>query len=78
MPEYEAAPPEIAEAIEIATPVETTTNHTPEKFVVRLKFFGLVTLKPEDFVKRLEELCQEFTESKEEYSFSWDTDFAAE
>ena len=77
MPEYQDAPPEIAEAIETATPVETT-NHTPEKFVVRLKFFGLVTLKPEDFVERLEELCQEFTETPADYCFSWDTDFAAE
>ena len=57
---------------------EETTTHKPEKFVVRLKFFGLVTLKPEEFVDRLEKLCQEYTESKEEYSFSWDTDFAAE
>ena len=47
----------------------------PEKFVVRLKFFGLVTTRPEDFVEKLQELCQEFTENPEDYSFSWDTDF---
>ena len=76
MPEYEDAPPEIGEAIEQSTTIEKA--HTPEKFVVRLKFFGLVTLKPEDFVKRLEELCQEFTETEADYCFSWDTDFAAE
>ena len=77
MPEYQDAPPEVAEAIETATPVETT-SHTPEKFVVRLKFFGLVTLKPEEFVEKLEQLCREYTDSPEEYCFSWDTDFAAE
>ena len=76
MPEYEDAPPEIAEAIETATPIEKA--HTPEKFVVRLKFFGLVTLKPEEFVERLEQLCKEFTETEADYCFSWDTDFAAE
>lgn len=56
---------------------EETTNHMPEKFVVRLKFFGLITVKPEEFVDKLEKLCQKFTESPEEYCFSWDTDFAA-
>ncbi|MXZ00022.1 hypothetical protein F4Y93_05000 [Candidatus Poribacteria bacterium] len=78
MPEYQDAPPEVAEAIETATPVETTTNHAPEKYVVRLKFFGLVTLKPEEFVEKLENLCQEYVDSPEEYCFSWDTDFTAE
>ena len=57
---------------------EKTTPHQPEKFVVRLKFFGLVTTRPEDFVEKLQELCQEYTECPEEYCFSWDTDFAAE
>ena len=46
-------------------------------FVVRFRFFGLVTCKPEEFVDKLEKLCQEYTNSPEEYSFSWDTDFAA-
>ena len=59
-------------------PKEKATPHQPEKFVVRLKFFGLVTVKPEEFVEKLEQLCQEFTDSPEEYSFSWSTDFAAE
>ena len=59
-------------------PKEKATPHQPEKFVVRLKFFGLVTCKPKEFVDKLEKLCQEFTDSPEEYSFSWDTDFAAE
>ena len=76
MPEYQDAPLEIAEAIEQSTTIEKV--HTPEKFVVRLKFFGLVTVKPEEFVEKLEKLCQEYTDSPEEYSFSWDTDFAAE
>ncbi len=57
---------------------EKTTTFKPEKFVVRLKFFGLVTCRPEEFVDKLEKLCQEYTKSKSEYSFSWDTDFAAE
>ena len=54
------------------------TTFKPEKFVVRLKFFGLVTTSPEDFVEKLQELCQEYTEYPEDYSFSWDTDFAGE
>ena len=51
---------------------DKTTPIKPEKFVVRLKFFGLVTTSPEDFVEKLQELCQEYTECPEEYSFSWD------
>lgn len=57
---------------------KTNKTFAPETFVIRLKFFGLITSKPEQFVERLEQLCQEFTNSPEEYSFSWDTDFAAE
>lgn len=57
---------------------DTKKPITPEKFVVRLKFFGLVTCKPEEFVDKLEQLCQEFVDSPEEYSFSWNTDFTAE
>ena len=38
---------------------EKTTPIKPEKFVVRLKFFGLVrTTRPEDFVEKLQELCR--------------------
>ena len=55
---------------------EKTTPHQPETSVVRLKFFGLVTTSPEDFVEKLQELCQEYTECPEDYSFSWQTDFA--
>ena len=47
-----------------------TTIIKPEKFVVRLKFSGLVTTRPEDFVEKLQELCQEYTDCPEEYSFS--------
>ena len=54
----------------------TTTQIKPDNFVVRVKFFGLVTTSPEDFVEKLQELCQEYTESPEDYSFSWQTDFA--
>ena len=61
-----------AETPEAKTPV------TVEKFVVRLKFFGLVTCRPEKFVEKLEKLCQEFVDSPEKYSFSWDSDFTAE
>ena len=46
-------------------------------FVVRFRFFGLVTCKPEDFLNRIEKLCREYTDCPEEYSFSWDTDFAS-
>ena len=53
-----------------------TTTIKPDNFVVRVKFFGLVTTSPEDFVEKLQELCQEYTESPEDYSFSWQTDFA--
>ena len=53
-----------------------TTPIKPEKFVVRLRFFGLMTTNPEDFIEKLQEICQEFTENPEDYSFSWDTDFA--
>ena len=46
-------------------------------FVVRFRFFGLVTCKPEDFVDRLEKLCREYTDSPRRVQlFSWDTDFA--
>ena len=55
---------------------DKTTQIKPDNFVVRVKFFGLVTTNPEDFVEKLQELCQEYTESPEDYSFSWDTDFA--
>ena len=51
---------------------------TVEKMVVRLKFFGLITCKPQEFVERLEKLCQEFVDSPTDYSFSWDSDFTAE
>ena len=57
---------------------ETKPPHQPEKFVVRLKFFGLLTCRPEQFVDELTKLCEKFTNSPEEYSFSYDTDFAAE
>ncbi len=57
---------------------ETKPPHQPETSVVRLKFFGLVTCRPEQFVDELEKLCEKFTNSPEEYSFSYDTDFAAE
>ena len=56
---------------------EKTKPFSPEKSVVRLRFFGLVTCTPEKFVDELEKLCEKFTDSPEEYSFSWDTDFAA-
>lgn len=54
-----------------------TKPHCPEKMVIRLKFFGLITCRPEEFVEELEKLCDQFTDSKDEYSYSWDTDFAA-
>ena len=38
---------------------EKTTPHQPETSVVRLKFFGLVTCRPEQFVDELEKLCEE-------------------
>ena len=47
---------------------EKTTPHQPETSVVRLKFFGLVTCRPEQFVDELEKLCEKFTNSPEEYS----------
>lgn len=65
----------------MTTPEQSTTTQkpfSPEKFVVRLKFFGLVTCKPKEFVERLEKLCQEFVDSPTDYSFSWDSDFTAE
>ena len=47
-----------------------------EKHVVRLRTFGIVTSEPEKFVDQLEKLCQKFTDSKEDYCYSYDVDFA--
>ena len=43
----------------------------PKRYLINVKLYGLFSCPPENFVKELDDLCQKFTESEDEYSYSW-------